>query len=135
MNNAKPGALIIGGNFSCLGMARNLVKHQIEVYILDEDINISEFSRIITKCFRSPKLTDESKFLEYLKWMALEKGLCHSVIFPSTDESVRILSQNRDYLHEYYTVVTPSWESIKFLYDKRLSRSLAAQQGVPAPWT
>lgn len=57
------------------------------------------------------------------------------VLFPSTDDSVRILAQHRERLSEHYLVTVPPWETVQFLYDKRLTRRLAEEREVPIPKT
>jgi predicted ATP-grasp superfamily ATP-dependent carboligase len=57
------------------------------------------------------------------------------VLFPSTDDSVRILAQNRQILCDHYLVTVPSWETVQFLYDKRLTHQLAEQRQIPVPRT
>lgn len=133
--NGRPGAVIIGGHFLSLGAARNLAKHGVPVYIADHEICVSQFSRHVKGCFRCPPPKEEARFVEFLQRTASGMPLAGCVLFPSTDESVRLLSQYRDRLSEHYLVTTPGWDVIKFLYDKRLTHRLALQQGVPIPET
>jgi D-aspartate ligase len=131
----KPGAVIIGGHFLSLGAARNLAKRGVPVFLVDDEICVAQFSRCVTRSFRCPSYKDETEFVDYLQRLAGKEGLEGSVLFPSTDESVRILSKHRDTLSEHYRVTTPEWDIIKHLYDKRLTHVLALKQGVPVPWT
>ncbi len=57
------------------------------------------------------------------------------VLFPSTDDSVRILAQHWRRISERYLVTVPPWETVQFLYDKRLTQRLAEEQAVPIPKT
>jgi D-aspartate ligase len=131
----KPGAVIIGGHFLSLGAARNLAKHGVPVYLVDEEICVAQFSRHVQRSFRCPGYEDETGFVEYLQGLAGIMGLEGGVLFPSTDESMRILSQHRNTLSEHFRVTSPDWDTVKHLYDKRLTNLLAQKQGVPVPWT
>jgi D-aspartate ligase len=131
----RPGAIIVGGHFLSLGAARNLAKHAVPVYILDSGVCVSQFSRHVTRFFKCPSEEDEAGLVEFLLRIATERNMQDWVLFPSTDEFVRILAQYRQRLRERYIVTTPPWDVVKFAYDKRLSHQLATQQGVPVPRT
>ena len=129
------GAVIIGGHFLSLGFARNLAKHDVAVYLVDDEICVAQFSRHVKRCFRFRADGDENLFVDYLSKLALKERLEGSVLFPSTDESLRILSKHRSELNTHYRVSTPEWDVVKYLYDKRLTHQLAIQQGIPIPAT
>lgn len=127
--------MIVGGHFASLGAARNLAKHGVPVYIADHEICVSQFSSQIKGYLRCPSAGKEDEFVSYLNQTAQRLHLKDCVLFPSTDESVRVLSQRRDCLSEYYRVTTPAWDVVKFLYDKRLTHRLALELQVPIPET
>lgn len=131
----RSGAVIAGGHFLSLGAARNLAKHGLPVYVLDSAVCVSQFSTCVKHFFRSPPATQDARVVEFLLRMAAERSLDNWVLFPSTDDYVRILAQHRKRLGEHYRVTTPPWDVVKFLYDKRLTHRLATQQGVPVPAT
>jgi len=133
--NGRAGAIIVDGSFSSLGAARNLTKHGVPVYVLDSELCVAQFSRCVRRFIRCPPADDEARFVEFLLEIAEEKDMNDWVLFPSTDEYVRILAQHRQRLSERYLVTTPPWDVVKFLYDKRLTHRLAIRQGVPVPGT
>ena len=133
--DGNPGAVIVGGHFLSLGAARSLAKNGIPVYILDNGLCVAQFSRHVRRFFRCPPEKDEARFVEFLLRIGTESNMEEWVLFPSTDESVRILAQHRERLSERYVVTTPQWDVVKFFYDKRLTYQLAMQQGVPSPET
>lgn len=133
--NGNPGAVIVDGHFHSLGAARNLAKHGVPVYILDTGVCVAQFSRHVKRFFKCPPADDEAAFVEFLLRIATERNMNDWVLFPSTDEYVRIFAQYRERLSERYIVTTPPWDVVKFLYDKRLTFRLAIQQGVPVPET
>ncbi len=133
--NGNPGAVIVGGHFSSLGAARNLAKHGVPVYVLDSGVCVSQFSRHVRRLFKCPPISDEAEFLDFLVQLAMNANLRGCVLFPSDDECVRIFAQHRDRLSDYYLVTTPSWDVVKFLYDKRLTCLLAKERAIPVPET
>ena len=133
--DGRLGAVIVDGAYSSLGAARNLATHGVPVYVLDSELCVAQFSRRVRRFIRCPPADDEARFVEFLLEIAAEKDMNDWVIFPSTDEYVRILAQHRQRLSERYLVTTPPWDVVKFLYDKRLTHHLAVRQGVPVPET
>ncbi len=133
--NGSPGAVILGGSFHSLGAARNLAKHGVPVCVLDSGVCVAQFSRSVRRFLKCPSADDEARFVEFLVRIAAERNMNDWVLFPSTDEHVRILAQHRERLSEHYLVTTPPWEVVKFLYDKRLTHRLAEERQVPVPET
>lgn len=138
MNDAKhkPGAVIAGGHFSSLAAARNLGQHGVPVYVVDSETCMTQFSRFTKRFYRCPSVNDDDNFVAFLIDLATRNpDISGGVLFASTDEQVRIFAQNRDRLAEHYLVSVPGWEVTKYLYDKRLTFSLAQEQHVPVPDT
>ena len=133
--DGNPGAIIVGGHFSSLGAARNLAKHGVPVYILDTGVCVARFSRHVRRFFRCPPTSDEAEFIDFLLQFVEKANMSGSVLFPSDDECVRIFAQHRERLSEHYLVTTPSWDVIRFVYDKWLTYGLAKQGGIPVPET
>ena len=71
----------------------------------------------------------------YLEKAAVDLQLRGSVLFPSTDDGVKLLSKHQDRLCQYYYITIPEWEITQHFYDKRLTYQLAERQGVPTPVT
>ncbi len=134
MSNEKnrPGAIVLGGNFVGLGIARSLGAHGIPTWVLDADRSksIAQFSRYTTRFIETKEAITE---------VLLAEGRRHSlngwVIFPVVDEYVEILSANHESLSSIYRVTTPLPEITKFALDKRLTYSRANELGIAAPWT
>jgi D-aspartate ligase len=133
--SVNPGAVIIGGSFHSLGAARNLAKHGVPVCILDSEVCISRFSRRVKLFLGCPSMDDEACFIEFLLRIASERNMEDWVLFPSTDDSVRIISQYHKCISEHYRVAIPPWETVRFLYDKRLTHRLAEEREVSVPKT
>jgi len=107
----------------------------VPVCIVDQGVCVAQFSRHVQRFFKCPPENDEERFIEFLLGSAAERNLDGGVLFPSTDDGVKVLAQHRERLSEHYVVTTPPWEVVKFAYDKRLTHQLARQEGVPVPET
>lgn len=127
------GAVIIGGDFQGLGIARNLAPLGIPVVVIDQDFCISRFSKFVQHCYKCPSLTDIEAFVDFLERLAIEKGLSKWIVYPTSDEAVYILSKFKSRLSKYYLIPTPEWEITKFAYDKKLTYQLSQQLNVPSP--
>jgi predicted ATP-grasp superfamily ATP-dependent carboligase len=57
------------------------------------------------------------------------------VLFPTSDESAALLAKFRDPLSRRFRVSTPTWEMLRWAYDKRLTYRLADEQQVDYPST
>ncbi len=135
--SSEPGALIAGGHFLGLGAARNLTRHGVPVCVLDSAPCVAQVSRQIRRFMRCPptgSAEDEAAFLDFLVQLAAREGMQGWVLFPSTDDHVRIFAQQHERL-SCYRLTTPPWEITEHLYDKRLTHRLAASRGVPMPRT
>jgi D-aspartate ligase len=128
----RPGAVVLGGNFVGLGIARSLGAHGIPTWVIDADRSksIAQFSRHTTRFIETQEaITD----------VLLTEGRKHQlngwVLFPVTDEYVEVVSTNHQALSSIYRVTTPPLEVTKFALDKRLTYRRADELGIAAPWT
>lgn len=131
----RTGAVITGGDFQGLGVLRTLAKKNIPVALIDSDHCIGRFSRYKKRFFRSPCPSQEEAYVEFLIRLAKTQGVLGWVIFPNSDETVYVLSRNRNVLQEYYRIPTPDWEVIRKVYVKKETYQLAEKHGIPAPRT
>jgi len=131
----KPGAVILGGNFHSLGAARNLSKHHVSVYVLNSGACVSRYSQSVKRYLACPSTDNEAELVEFLIQISTERNINGWVLFPSTDDHVRILAQHWEQLSEYYRMTIPSWDVVQYLYDKRLTNQLAEESGIPVPKT
>jgi len=127
-----PGAIILGGNFVGLGIARSLGKHGIPTWVVDTDKSkcIAQFSRY-TKRF----IVSEEPVVELLLREAREHSLRGWVLFPVSDQYVESIAAGHDSLKAVYRLTTPPLEVTKYALDKRLTYSKATELGIAAPWT
>jgi D-aspartate ligase len=131
----KIGAVMINGHFQSLGLIRSLGKKGVPIYLLDTGPCIARFSKYVKKYFRCPPVLEENRFLEFLLSLARENGLNGWIIYPNDDEAVCFLARHKEQLGEYYRIMTPDWEVVKYAYDKIQTYQLAEKCGVPIPKT
>ena len=135
MRSCDVGAVVLGGEFHGLGIARSLGRHGVPVCVIDDEYSISRFSRYVTHSVRVPDLRDETKTIEALLEVGHRKGLAGWVLYPIRDETVAALSRHRETLQTVFRVPTPEWGSIERVWDKRHTYQLAAEIGIPTPRT
>jgi predicted ATP-grasp superfamily ATP-dependent carboligase len=136
MTDGRPiGALVIGGQHPGLGVARSLGRRGFPVFILDDQLSVSQFSRYVAKVIRVKDLRDERATIEALIDVGRRHRLQGWVLFPTRDEHVAAISRYRRELGEIYRVTTPDWETVKWAWDKANSYRLAETLGIPIPRT
>ena len=131
-DNNGPGAVVLGGNFVGLGIARSLGMQGIPVWVIDRDRSksIAQFSRYTTRFIESKEAIPD-----LLLRLGREHRLDGWVLFPANDEYVEVVSIHRDSLSSIYRVTAAPVEVTKFALDKRLTYRRADELGIPAPWT
>jgi D-aspartate ligase len=137
MNHAcnTPGAVILGGSFACLEAAQNLDKHGIGVCIVGSSLCVARFSRSVGRFFKWPRELKDEELPAFLVALAEKNGLQGWVLFPTSDEHLRIVAQHSSLLAKHFTLTTPPWETVRLLYDKRLTYTIAQNIGIPIPHT
>lgn len=130
----KTGALIIGGDYQGLGIARSLYRENIPVCVIDNDFSISRFSKCLKYYFKCPPARKEEYFVKFLLDIS-NRGLKGWVIFPTSDYSLSVLSRYKSQLANFYRIPTPSWDITKYFYDKRYTYNLAKKIGIDLPKT
>jgi D-aspartate ligase len=129
------GAVVIGGDHPGLAIARSLGRHNVPVYILDDQHPISSYSRYTTRVVRVKDLLNPQKTVESVLETGHQFGLRDWVLFPTRDETVMAFSRYRDRLADFFRVTTPEWETVRHAWDKYNTYRLAEQLGIPVPRT
>jgi D-aspartate ligase len=130
----EPRALIVsdkevGSNW--LGIARSLRKEGVHV------IRLAPKGCHGSKCCStviSPCVTEEHKFLEFLIKLG-KKRIRKDVLFPSTDNSLILISKNKEKLKDYFEPVVADWEVVTKIVDKSKTYDSAKKLGIPVPET
>lgn len=129
------GAIVIGGDYQGLGIVRSLGRQGIPVCVIDDERSIARYSRYTTVAQRVPSLLQPEDTVAALLELGRARKLRGWVLYPTRDEQVAALSQNREKLSEIFRVPTPPWETVKALWDKRNTYRLAERLGIPTPRT
>ncbi|MGB6742417.1 MAG: hypothetical protein WBE38_02085 [Terracidiphilus sp.] len=127
------GAVVIGGDYQGLGIARSLGRRNIPICIIDDEYSIARFSKYASHAVSVPDLRDEDRTVEALLETGRRLKLNGWVLFPTRDETVAALSRYRSQLGEIFRVPTPDWRVIQCAWDKRQTYRLAQELGIPIP--
>ena len=128
--------MVIGDHVQALGIIRSLGRRGIPVYLLhDKHLCISRFSRYTKQFIKTPKPSDESKFVNFMIELARKRGVEGWILMPTNDAAVYTLSRHKEILEGYYRVSTPCWDVVKYAYNKKLTYQLAEKIGIPIPET
>jgi predicted ATP-grasp superfamily ATP-dependent carboligase len=57
------------------------------------------------------------------------------VVYPNDDETVSFLARHHQRLGQYYRLITPPWDIVRFTDDKKLTHKIAAKCGMATPAT
>ncbi|HYR83154.1 MAG TPA: ATP-grasp domain-containing protein [Terriglobia bacterium] len=129
------GALVIGGNLNGLSIARSLGRHGVPVWVTTPpNMKLASFSRYTLRTLPWPDGDSEAQ-AAYLLELAERYRLDQWVLFPTSDESAALLSKFHAALSRRFRVSTPTWDVLRWAYDKRLTYRLAAEERVDFPST
>ncbi len=129
------GALVIGGNLNGLTIARSLGRYGVPVWVTTPpNIKLASCSRYTLRTLPWPDGECETQ-VEYLLRVAERYGLDQWVLFPTSDESAALLSKFHAALSRRFRVSTPTWDVLRWAYDKRLTYQMASNEQVDYPLT
>jgi D-aspartate ligase len=129
---APTGAIVVGGAHGSLALVRSLGRRGIPVWYVTDDHPIARYSRYADRSFAWGGPDDEGA-VEFLKRLARDHGLDGWVLIAAGDPELRLLSQHRAELATVFRVTVPSWETVRFTHDKRLTYERAAALGIDYP--
>ena len=101
------GAVVIGGDYQGLGIARSLGRHGIPVCVIDDEVSIARASRFVQDTIRVRDLRTEQGLLDALAQAHAKLGLSGWVLYPTREETVAGIAANRDALQRDFRVPTP----------------------------
>ena len=137
---SAPGALIVGGAHVSIGVARSLGRQGIPVWLLANH-PLPTYSRYVERSFPWPG-ADHADGLSSIIDLAKQRNLHGWVLIATGDEDMRMIAQNHALLSQYFRVATPDWDTIQWVYDKRLtysrrprSASISPPAFISAAWT
>ncbi len=132
-----PGAVVIGGDYQGLATIRSLGRRGIPVVVVDDEFSIGPYSRYTRASVRVRDLRTEGATVAALLEAARRHGLEGWLLYPTRDETVAEIARHREELTGHYRVTSPSWEVVRWAWDKRNTYRLAEELGIAAPrtWT
>src|SRR5439155_809320 len=113
---------------------RSLGRHGIPVWLVRDDHALANASRYTRRSLAWPA-ADEARRVEYLVELGRRYALDGWAVSPTDDEGAALLARNREILGQRYLITVPSWETLRWAYDKRLTYRIAADLGVDHPRT
>jgi predicted ATP-grasp superfamily ATP-dependent carboligase len=130
-----PGAIIIGGDYQGLGIARSLGRHGIPVCVVDDETCIARASRFVQHVVRARDLGADGSLLAALPLARQRLGAPGCVLYPTRDETVAAIAGSREKLTRDFRVPTPGMSVIRHAWDKRQTYRLAARLSIAIPRT
>src|SRR5260370_15457114 len=120
------GALVIGGNFNGIWIARSLGRHGVPVWVTTPpNAKLASCSRYTLRTLPWPDGESEAQ-VAYLLELAARYDLDQWVLFPTSDESAALLSKFHTALSLRFLVSTPTWQPLRFPYHQHLTHQFAA---------
>jgi D-aspartate ligase len=131
---ASDGAIVIGGDYRGLGLARSLGRRGVPVWVLwEQEERLATASRYVR---RSVAIGRRGEPLhEELLRLAREERLAGWALFPTSDHTLAAVASAYDELGEVFKLTTPPWDVLRWAHDKRLTLQLAEKAGVESPRT
>jgi D-aspartate ligase len=129
------GALIVGGDYQGLGIARSLGRQGVPVCILDDEVSIARSSRYVQRSVRVPDLRGPEQTMDALVSVCKRLQLHGWVLYPTREETVATIADHREKLTGLFRVPTPAWPAVRPAWDKRETYQLADRLGIATPRT
>jgi predicted ATP-grasp superfamily ATP-dependent carboligase len=129
------GAVVLGSDYRGLGVVRSLGRRGIPVWVLTggDDV-LAAKSRYALRHFPLEGESDD-EHCAFLVDLVDRHRLEGWVLFPTADESAALIGRAHEQLRARYTLTTPSWQMLRWAYDKRLTYRLAESLALPYPRT
>lgn len=130
-----PGVIVLGSDFKALGVIRSLGRHGIPGIVVDSKPRSAWFSRYVTRRFSWHGSMEDPELADYLLQIGRDHHLQNWMLVAAQDDAVGLVAQHRDALAMIYRPTTPSWDVVRWAFDKRLTDRMAREADVPYPGT
>lgn len=127
-------AFVLGMFETGLGVARSLGVSGIKVYGLDHKKDIGFYSRYIKPVKCPHPVHEPAGFIDFLVDKAKTETF-KPVLFITSDDFLRVVSENRTQLADYFYFNFPSAGLLSQISDKYKQYLLAKQAGIAVPYT
>jgi predicted ATP-grasp superfamily ATP-dependent carboligase len=104
--DSRTGALVLGGGHVGLNIVRSLGRHGIPVWCVVEENSLPLYSRYCTRRLYAP-LDNHIRMRDMLMTLAKHEGLAGWTLFPTSDESAKLLARHHALLSEQFVVTVP----------------------------
>lgn len=132
---STPSVLLIGGDFQSLGVMRALAQEDIPCFLLASERGIATHSRFAKRQARKYDLLTNPNSVDFLRDLVKRESLQGWAVFCVNDDTVEFLAKNHEELSKFVIVPVPAWSKTEKFIDKKLAHEVAAQCGVPVPWS
>lgn len=130
-----PGVVVLGSDFKALGVIRSLGRHGIPAIVVDGQPRSAWFSRYVTRRFSWEGSMEDPEFAGFLLELGHQHNLRGWLMVAAQDDAVGTVSQHYDSLAAVYRPTTPSWDVVRWAFDKRLTHRMAREVEVAYPGT
>ncbi|HEU4782969.1 MAG TPA: ATP-grasp domain-containing protein [Ktedonobacterales bacterium] len=130
-----PGVLVLGSDFKALGVIRSLGRHGIPSIVVDSQPRSAWFSRYVTRRVSWQGALEDPALADYLVQIGQELHLQDWMLVAAQDDAVGLVAEHRDTLAMIYRPTTPSWDVVRWAFDKRLTDRMARESAVAYPGT
>jgi D-aspartate ligase len=126
------GALVVGGDYQGLGIARSLGRRNVPVAVIDDETSIARASRYVRHHRRVHDLREPDAALHELLAMKRDYALDGWVLYPTREETVALIARRGEELAGF-RLPGPSPACVEIAWDKRKTYATARRLGVSAP--
>ncbi|HVW57894.1 MAG TPA: ATP-grasp domain-containing protein [Rhizobiaceae bacterium] len=124
----------MGGAHGSLALARSIGALGVPVWLVSDDSALPGWSRHVHGAL-SWAGADEDGALDFLLDAAYRHGLQDHLLVPAGDAEVRLVSQSRRELSEFYRIMLPEWEALRWVCEKPLLYQRAKELDIAFPRT
>lgn len=119
--------IVLGGHVQGLGIVRAFAKKGMRVVVIDDtDFNLAKYSRYCVEFIKC----QNSQLKELLFALKLNSDYKRSVVFPTNDFHVKLLSQSKEELNPHLICAVDHWRKIEVFFSKALSYELASSLSI-----
>ena len=130
-----PGAVLLGSDFKALGVIRSLGRRGAPSVVIDNTPRAAWLSRYVVERHRWDGPMEGERFVEFLLTLGQDPRYAGWLLIPTQDEVVELVARHHDALATRFTLVTQTWETLKWACDKGHMNQMAHGTGVAIPTT
>lgn len=119
--------IILGGHIQALGLLRQVKGLGLPAILFVEDVfNVTCFSNSVYKTVVFRSIDNLEAYFEPYRDT-------DTLLFPTSDQYVKYLSDNYDYLNQHFVVGVPTPEIVSLFVEKKNTYHFAESMGIPHP--